>query len=146
MARRASTAIAFLLVTGSCMFPTAPEGAKRFFPVEGSSMFGKQYDIVQKCVGELFNGTRFLEIKWYSVPGDSIQTRKGKWVAAFSRGDAIYMASKYLTTDFVIGHEIAHQITGIGNSHRDPPFWKCNLMPAQHPFYGISQLSLDEEE
>lgn len=45
-------------------------------------------------------------------------------------GWRIYLAQPYLSTPWVVKHEMLHAITGI-NNHPDDPFRRCRLMKDQ---------------
>jgi hypothetical protein len=123
--------IVFLFTLSSCGESfLEPDGAYEMQPDRKwyRMIYNETVLCAQKKVVRTFN-----DIEWYLVPGYSfpVPEDKGSWAIGVSYKNRVYIAGRYIFTDWVLAHEIAHAAFEI-DDHPDDPFKKCNLLTSQN--------------
>jgi len=116
------------IIFGSCAF--APEDIARFTP---PAHYREIWDSAEACTGKTAD---YNKVIWFEVPGNSFSTPDGTAIGYWD-GHTITIAHDWLTTDWVIKHEMIHEITRLTHDRvqgkpgpRDTLIWgeHCHAM------------------
>lgn len=119
------TVAVLCLVFGTCAF-APPEGIERFTP---PLHYRQIWEDAEKCSGKTGD---FNKVHWYVVPGRSFRADGVDAIGHWHTPHDIAIASEWLTTDWVVRHEMVHELTRLphDNGPRDIQIWgrQCHAM------------------
>lgn len=123
---RLSTALGLAAVmVGNCAF-APPDGTEEFAP---PAHYREIWQDAEKCTGKSGD---FNRVHWYVVPGHDFKADGIVAIGHWSTPHDILIAQDWLTTDWVIRHEMIHDLTRLAHDHgpRDIQIWgvQCHAM------------------
>jgi hypothetical protein len=119
-------ALAFGLLVGTCAF-APPDGTVRFTPPAHYREIWKE---AEACTGK--HGD-FDRVEWYVVEGKMFTSSSGSAaIGEWHSPHNILIASEWRTTDWVVRHEMIHDLTRLAHDGgaRDVQIWgiQCHSM------------------
>ena len=103
-----------LLVFSTCawLFEPIPPGEGWTPPAHYRAI----WDSAQACTGKRGN---FDRIVWYRMPGNNFPYKDGSAIASWTRPHAITIAVEWQTTDWVVKHEMIHDLLQMAHNAED---------------------------
>lgn len=121
----------FGLALATCAALFEPNGLIRFTPPDH---YREIWDSAEACTGAHGN---FNHVVWYVLPGNSFPAPTGTAIGYWQRPNRIYLAHDWLGTDWVIKHEMIHDLIHMGHSGTvaDTILWgiRCHAMWGYQP-------------
>lgn len=111
----AAAVLALVLLLSGCRAVFAPGDAVAFDPPPSYRLW---WSSVEACAGRSGD---FDRVTWYRLPGRSFQADGRAVIGRWEPPHRIYLAADWTDNDFVVRHEMLHDLLGHAG-HPDHPF------------------------
>lgn len=105
----------------ACTAPFSPAGASRVAPPAEYQAWWRE---VESCAGRT---GRFERVEWFLVPGRSFRAAGRDVIGRWEPPHRIYLAADWAANDFVVRHEILHDLIGRAGHPFHPFVEPCAL-------------------